>query len=201
MGDMKDHMLAGRDYRVDDEELTADSERAAELTARYNAELDPARRAHLLTDLLGSVGGGTTIRSDFRCDYGYLITVGAFCFVGWGAVFQDSGRITLGDNVLLGPNVCLLTAVHPLEPEARRAGWQRSAPVTIKDNAWLGGGVIVLPGVTVGENAVVGAGSVVTKDVPPGALALGNPARVVRELMGDEEGPGRGEWSGAAPAR
>jgi maltose O-acetyltransferase len=179
---MKDRMLAGESYRVDDPDLSADGARAAELTARYNAEPDPDGRRDLLAQLLGSVGGGTTIRSEFRCDYGYLIRVGAFCFVSWGAVFQDSAAITIGDHVQIGPNVSLLTAIHPLEPEPRRDGWQRSAPITIGDNAWLGGGAIVLPGVTVGEDAVVGAGSVVTKDVPPGALALGNPAQVERQL-------------------
>lgn len=191
-------MLAGLDYRADDEELTADGERAAELIAGYNAERDPVRRRDVLSRLLGSVGGGTTIRSEFRCDYGYLISTGAFCFVGWGAVFQDTGPIRLGDNVLLGPNVSLLTAVHPLEPEARRAGWQRSAPITIGDNAWLGGGVIVLAGVSIGKNAVVGAGSVVTKDVPPGVLTLGNPAREVRRLPAEGVAGEGGEDTAAA---
>jgi maltose O-acetyltransferase len=201
MGEMKDRMLAGQDFRVDDEELAADAERAGELTALYNAELDPERRRDLLDQLLGSVGGGTTIRSEFRFDYGYRISVGAFCFVGWGAVFQDTGPINVGEAVLLGPNVSLLTAVHPLQREARRAGWQRSAPITIEDNAWLGGGVIVLPGVTVGENTVIGAGSVVTEDVPPGVLALGNPARVVRRLATEEAQGPAGESRGSRPSR
>src|SRR3954453_9964917 len=117
---MKDRMLAGRRFRPDDE-LTADGERAAVLCARYDAELDRERRRDLLAELLGSVGGGTTIRSPFRCDYGYRLSVGALFFVNWGAVFLDSGPIPLGDSVQLGPNVQLLTAAHPLEAGERRA--------------------------------------------------------------------------------
>ncbi|WP_236826124.1 MULTISPECIES: sugar O-acetyltransferase [unclassified Blastococcus] len=180
---MRDRMLAGLPYRPDDPDLAADSRRAAALVSRYNAEADPHRRHALLAELLGAVGGGTTIRSDFRCDYGYRIRVGAHCFVNWGAVFLDVGPITLGDHVQLGPYVQLLTAVHPLDPAERRAGWQHAAPVTIDDNAWLGGGVVVLPGVTVGADTVVGAGAVVTADLPPGVVAVGNPARVVRTLV------------------
>jgi maltose O-acetyltransferase len=181
---MKDRMLAGECFRAEDDDLDADGARAAALLLRYDAELDPERRRELLAELLGSVGGGTTIRSPFRCDFGYRITLGASCFANWGAVFLDTGPITLGDAVQLGPNVQLLTASHPLDAGLRRAGWQQAAPITIGDNAWLGGGVVVLPGVTIGADAVIGAGSVVTHDVPPGVLAVGNPARVVRELAG-----------------
>ena len=179
---MKDRMLAGESYRADDPDLAVDGRRAAELTARYNTALDPEVRRDLLAELLGHVGGGTTIRSDFRCDYGYQISIGAYCFVNWGGVFLDVGRITIGDHVQLGPNVQLLTATHPLEPGPRREGWEGSEPISIGDNAWLGGGAIVLPGVTIGADTVVGAGAVVTRDLPAGVLAVGNPARVVREL-------------------
>jgi maltose O-acetyltransferase len=188
MGEMKDRMLAGLDYRADDPDLRDDSRRAAELTARYNAELDREVRRDLLAELLGSVGGATTIRSEFRCDYGYNISVGAYTFVNWGAIFLDVGRITIGDHVQLGPNVQLLTATHPLDAAARRAAWEGSAPITLGDNVWLGGGVIVLPGVTIGADTVVGAGAVVTRDLPAGVLAVGNPARVVRELGPSADG-------------
>jgi maltose O-acetyltransferase len=182
MGEMKDRMLAGLEYRADDPDLRDDSARAAGLTARYNAELDREVRRDLLAELLGSVGGATTIRSEFRCDYGYNIAIGAYTFINWGAVFLDVGRITIGDHVQFGPNVQLLTATHPLDPGRRRDGWEGSAPIRIGDNVWFGGGVIVLPGVTIGADTVVGAGAVVTRDLPAGVLALGNPARVVRSL-------------------
>jgi maltose O-acetyltransferase len=182
MGEMKDRMLAGQEYKANDPDLGADGRHAAELTARFNAELDNGRRRELITELLGSFGVNSTIRSEFRCDYGYNVHVGANVFVNWGGVFLDVGRITLGDFVQLGPNVQLLTATHPLDVGRRREGWEGSAPITISDDVWLGGGVIVLPGVTIGAGTVVGAGAVVTRDLPAGALAVGNPARVVRQL-------------------
>jgi maltose O-acetyltransferase len=182
MGEMKDRMLAGEEYRADDPDLKVDSQRAAELTARYNAELDGDRQRELLAELLGSLGPNSTIRSELRCDYGYNVHVGANVFVNWGAVLLDVGRITIGDFVQLGPNVQLLTATHPLDAGRRREGWEGSAPITIGDDVWLGGGVVVLPGVTIGARTVVGAGAVVTRDLPEGVLAVGNPARVVREL-------------------
>jgi maltose O-acetyltransferase len=182
MGEMKDRMLAGQEYIADDPDLLRDSRRAAELTARYNAELEPDARRELLAELLGSVGPGTTIRSDLRCDYGYNVHVGANVFVNWGVVLLDVGRITIGDFVQVGPDVQLLTATHPLDAGRRREGWEGSEPITIEDDVWLGGGVIVLPGVTIGAGTVVGAGAVVTKDLPPGVLAMGNPAQVVRRL-------------------
>ena len=94
----------------------------------------------------------------------------------------DVGRVTIGDDVQIGPYVQLLTPTHPMDATTRRAGWEAQQPVTVEDGAWLGGGVIVCPGVTVGENAVVGAGSVVTRDVPPRVFAAGNPCRVIRDL-------------------
>jgi maltose O-acetyltransferase len=182
MGEMKERMLAGKSYRADDPDLAADSRRAAALLARYNAEQDREVRRDLLAELVGSVGGASTVRSPLQCDYGYQIHIGAYCFVNWGAVFLDVAPITLGDHVQIGPNVQLLTATHPLEAGPRRDGWEGSAPITLGDNVWLGGGVIVLPGVTIGADTVVGAGSVVTRDLPAGVLAVGNPARVVRRL-------------------
>lgn len=175
-------MLAGLEYRADDPDLAADGRRAADLTARFNAEPDPEARQALLAELLGSVGEGTTVRPSLRCDYGYNVHVGAHTFVNWGVVLLDVGRITLGDHVQVGPNVQLLTATHPLEAGRRRDGWEGSAPIVVGDNAWLGGGATVLPGVRIGADAVVGAGSVVTRDVPAGVLVVGTPARAVREL-------------------
>jgi maltose O-acetyltransferase len=177
-------MLAGDLYIADDPDLTRESRRAMDLTARYNASSvsDGEVRRRLLVELLGSVGEGTEIRPPFHCDYGYQLHVGARTFANFGLVALDVARIDIGDDVQIGPYVQLLTPTHPLEPEARRAKWEAAAPITIGDNVWLGGGVIVCPGVTIGANTVVGAGSVVTRDLPPGVLAVGTPARVVRSL-------------------
>ncbi|MFJ8000213.1 sugar O-acetyltransferase [Streptomyces sp. NPDC096310] len=192
MGENKRRMLAREWYLPDDEELGADTERRCALCAEYNANggAAPGDRAKILAELLGSVGDDVRIRPPFQCDYGRYITVGARTFVNFNAVFLDAAPITIGSDVQIGPNVQLLTPTHELDTERRRAGWEKASPVTIGDNVWLGGGVIVCPGVTIGENTVVGAGSVVTKDLPASVLAVGNPARVIRELAAPDERPG-----------
>ncbi len=182
MGENKRRLLAGEWYLPDDPELAADTERRVGLAAAYNAPAAAADRHGILRRLLGSVGEGVRIRPPFHCDLGRHITIGARTFVNFGAVFLDMAPITIGEDVQIGPYVQLLTPDHGLDTERRRAGWERALPVTIGDNVWLGGGVIVCPGVTIGENTVVGAGTVVTQDLPPGVLAVGNPARVVRQL-------------------
>ena len=116
------------------------------------------------------------------CDYGYTITIGARSFVNFGTVILDGAAVAIGDDVQIGPSVQLLTATHPLEAAPRRERWESAQPITIGDGAWLGGGVIVCPGVSIGEEAVIGAGSVVTKGIPARVLAVGNPCRVVRDL-------------------
>ena len=181
---MRDRMLAGDPYIADDPELAADNVRAQSLSHRYNT-MDPtdgvARRA-VLTELLAAFGPGSEIRPPFHCDYGSQTTVGARTFANFGLVVLDVARVTIGDDVQMGPRVQLLTATHPLEPQPRRDKWEAAEPITIGDNVWLGGGVIVCPGVTIGADTVVGAGSVVTRDLPSGVVAVGSPARVLREL-------------------
>jgi maltose O-acetyltransferase len=181
---MKERMLAGEPYLADDPELAADSLRAAELTRAYNdtAPSDGAGRRRILEELLGSVGEDVEIRQPFRVDYGSQIHVGPRTFANWGLVAADVARIEIGADVQIGPNVQLLTPTHPTEPEPRREKWEAAEPITIGDNVWLGGGVVVCPGVTIGADTVVGAGSVVTRDLPPRVVAVGSPARVVREL-------------------
>ena len=181
---MRDKMLAGEHYLADDPEIIEDSDRAQRLTHRLNS-LDPTHhdaRRLLLLELLGAFGEGSEIRPPLRCDYGYQTTIGARCFVNWGLTLIDVARVRIGDDVQIGPGVQLLTATHPLEPEPRRAKWEAAEPITIGDNVWLGGGVIVCPGVSIGSDTVVGAGAVVTRDLPAGVLAVGSPARVIREL-------------------
>ncbi|MFE3328265.1 sugar O-acetyltransferase [Streptomyces sp. NPDC059176] len=183
MGENKQRMLAGDWYLPDDPELGADTERRSALCAAYNAAgTTSADRAAILAQLLGSVGPDVRIRPPFQCDFGRHISIGAGTFVNFGAVFLDAAPITVGAHVQIGPNVQLLTPTHELDAARRREGWERAVPVTIGDNVWLGGGVIVCPGVTIGRDTVVGAGAVVTKDLPAGVLAVGNPARVVRTL-------------------
>ncbi len=180
----RERMLAGDLYIADDPELARDQLRAMALMERFNGSsaADPGLRRRLLDDLLGDFGEGSEIRPPMYCDYGYQIHIGARAFANFGLMALDVARIVIGDDVQIGPNVQLLTPTHPPGAELRRAKWEAAKPITIRNNAWLGGGAIVLAGVVVGENAIVGAGAVVTRDVPPNTVVLGNPARVVRSL-------------------
>lgn len=178
----RERMLAGELYLAADPVLSAESRRAQDLTRSFNASGDDEERRRLLAELLGSLGEDTEVRPPLYCDYGYHLSIGARTFVNFGLVALDVAPISIGDDVQMGPYVQLLTPTHPLEPELRRAKWEAAEPITISNNVWLGGGVIVCPGVTIGADSVVGAGAVVTRDIPAGVLALGSPAHVVREL-------------------
>jgi maltose O-acetyltransferase len=180
---MRERMLAGELYITDDE-LLGYQLHAARLSLEIDlcAPDESERRRALFTELLGAFGEGSEIRPGFRCDYGSHIFNGDRFFANFGLVALDVARITIGDDVQVGPNVQLLTPTHPVEPQARRDKWESAAPITIGDNVWIGGGAIVLAGVTVGDDAVVGAGAIVTKDVPARSVVVGNPARVVKQL-------------------
>jgi maltose O-acetyltransferase len=180
---MRDRMLAGEPFTFD-ASLREDAMRCRELLRRINdatPEQDDERDAWLC-ELLGAFGEDSNIRPPFRCELGFQIYVGDRVFANFGLVCLDTAPVTIGDDSQLGPGVQLLTPNHPLEPGPRRDRWESAEPITIGRNVWLGGGVIVCPGVTIGDDTVVGAGAVVTRDLPPGVLAVGNPARVVREL-------------------
>jgi len=182
---MRERMLAGDLYIADDDpQIAADHVRAMRLLEEFNrsAPDSPAERERLLRQLLGTLGEGSVIRPPFYCDYGYQTHLGARSFANFGLVALDVARITIGEDVQIGPNVQLLTPTHPIEAELRRAKWEAARPITIGNNVWLGGGVIVCPGVTIGDDTVVGAGAVVVRDLPARVVAVGNPARVIRHL-------------------
>ena len=181
---MRERMLAGDLYIADDPVLVEEHRRAQATLAEFNAELDPVARRRLLTGLLAHLGEGSEIRPPFHCDYGIHIRVGARTFANFGFTVLDCAPVTIGDDVQIGPHVQLLAATHPVEPGPRRDKWESAAPIVIGDNVWLGGGVIVLAGVTIGADSVVGAGSVVTGDLPAGVVAVGSPARVIRSIVG-----------------
>jgi len=177
-------MLAGDLYIADDPEITRRQQQAVRLAARYQAAYakDAAAAQPILAELLGSVGDEAHVRPPLYVDYGSNITIGARTFVNYNLTALDVAAITIGEDCQIGPNVQLLTPTHPLEPQPRRDKLEAARPITIGDNVWLGGGAIVLPGVTIGDDAVIGAGAVVTKDVPANVVAVGNPARPVRNL-------------------
>jgi maltose O-acetyltransferase len=184
MDSMNERRRRGDLYLADDPEIAAAYLRAQALVERYNATAatEQPERDRLLRDLLGSVGDGVIVRPSFRCDYGTEIRIGARTFVNFDCVMLDVAPITIGEACQVATRVQLLTATHPLDPGPRRAGWESAEPITIADNVWLGGGVIVCPGVTIGEDTVVGAGAVVTRDLPPGVVAVGVPARIQRAI-------------------
>jgi maltose O-acetyltransferase len=181
---MRERMLAGDLYIADDPAIAEELAAAQDLMTAYNAPAarQGSRRRELLERLLGAVGEDTEIRPPLYVDYGAHIRFGARCFANHGLVALDVAPITIGDDVQIGPNVQLLTPTHPVDPGLRREKWEAAEPISIGDNVWLGGGAIVLPGVTIGENTVVGAGAVVPEDLPPNVVAVGNPARIVRML-------------------
>lgn len=183
-----ERMEAGDFYIADDPEMLARGQRAFALQNQYHEthRTDPTAAYAILQELIGDLGEDAYIKPPLMVDYGRYITMGKRSFANYNLVALDVAPITIGDDVLIGPNVQLLTPIHPLQPTPRRDKLEGAAPIVIKDNVWLGGGVIVCPGVTIGENTVVGAGSVVTKDLPANVVAVGNPARVLRELTEDD---------------
>jgi len=176
----KEKMLAGELYDPGDPELEADRTSTHRWLARYNAALaaSDAERRVLLLERLAAVGEGAVIRPPFHCDYGFNISLGAGVFLNFNCVILDVVAVGIGDGAQIGPAVQILAADHPRDAAARAAGLEFGRPILIGRNVWIGGGAIILPGVSIGDNALIGAGSVVTRDIPAGAVAFGNPARV-----------------------
>jgi maltose O-acetyltransferase len=173
-------MLAGESYNAADPELLADHAAAETWMLRYNASpaVPPAERHRLLRERLAGVGNGVVVRPPFHCDYGYNIRLGPGVFLNFNCVILDVVAVTIGAGTQIGPAVQIYAADHPRDASERRAGLEFGRPIHIGRNVWIGGGAIILPGVRIEDNAVIGAGSVVTRDVPAGAVALGNPARI-----------------------
>ena len=180
----RERMVAGDLYISDDPDNERESKRAVKLQSQYTAAYaeDPDGARPILADLLGSLGEDAHIKPPLYVDYGTFISVGARTFINYNLTALDVAPITIGEDCQIGPNVQLLTPTHPVEPQPRRDRLEAAKPISIGDNVWLGGGAIVLPGVTIGDNSVIGAGAVVTRDVPANSVAVGNPARVVREI-------------------
>lgn len=177
-------MLGGEPYDADNpdiiERLFANKDRVW----RYN-QIQPTHfeeREAALRAILGRCGKNPTINAPFHCDYGCNIEVGDNFFANFNFVVLDEAKVIIGDNAFLGPNVSLLTACHPTDPEQRNTRVQWSRPIHIGDNVWMGGSVTVLPGVTIGDGTTIGAGSVVVHDIPAHCIAVGNPCRVIKKL-------------------
>ncbi|WP_312225254.1 sugar O-acetyltransferase [Stutzerimonas nitrititolerans] len=176
----KQKMLAGELYNAADAELQVDMTATMEWLSRYNAAvaLPVDERRQLLVERLAAVGEDVNIRPPFHCDYGFNISLGEGVFLNFNCVILDVVAVTIGDRTQIGPGVQILTADHPPEAAQRESGLEFGRPVSIGRNVWIGGGAIILPGVTIGDDVLIGAGSVVTRDVPSGSTAFGNPARI-----------------------
>jgi maltose O-acetyltransferase len=188
MGEMKDRMLRGQLYIADDEDLATDFRHAQEILERYNrsAFAEQDLRDQLLRELLGDCGEAVHIRPPFHLEYGTRVSIGAGTFFNYDCLMLDVAPVTIGADCQVASRVQFITATHPIDPHVRRLGWETAKPITVGDNVWLSSGVIVCPGVTIGDDTVVGAGAVVTRDLPPGVVAYGVPARAIREI-GEED--------------
>ncbi|OOW65226.1 maltose acetyltransferase [Xanthomonas axonopodis pv. melhusii] len=184
----KQKMLAGELYNAADAQLQADQAAAAVWMERYNATgaQSSAQRHALLVERLAEVGANAVIRPPFHCDYGYNIHLGAGVFLNFNCVILDICQVYIGDGTQVGPAVQFYAADHPRDAAGRASGLEFGRPIRVGRNVWIGGGAIILPGVSIGDDAVIGAGAVVTRDVPAGAIAVGNPARVRSPRLADE---------------
>ncbi|ABS40490.1 sugar O-acetyltransferase [Clostridium botulinum] len=177
----KEKMLSGELYRAMDEELVKEHIRAQQLLAEFNNSLGEDK-SELLKSLFGKVGDNFSIKPTFHCDYGSNIYVGENFFANYDCIILDVCKVTIGDNCMLAPRVCIYTATHPLDAETRISGLEYGKPVVIGDNVWIGGNSVIVPGVTIGNNVVVAAGSIVVNDIPDNVVVAGNPAKIIKHL-------------------
>jgi len=178
----KEKMLAGESYNLFDPDLEAERQKAKELLRLYNLAGALPEQQTILEQLLGQIGQNSIVEPPFYCSYGQNIHIGDHVYLNVLCTILDCNEVRIGHHVMIGPAVQIYTAAHLLQAEARIQGWEVAKPVVIEDNVWIGGGAILLPGVTIGRNAVVGAGAVVSRDVPANTVVAGNPARVIREI-------------------
>lgn len=182
---MRSRMEAGLPFRDDDPELQRlHFENLHRLWLLNQCDpADQARRRRLLRDVLPNAGEDFYAQSPFHCDYGFHIFTGKHVYINFNCVILDVGKVILGDNVMIGPNVSIYAVTHPIAPAPRIDGaLDIGRDVVIGDNVWIGGSCVINPGVRIGENSVIGAGSVVTRDIPPNVVAFGNPCKVVRPI-------------------
>jgi len=180
----KEKMLRGEIYNPADKELSRSRERARRLCRQFNnsTETEKKLRIKLIKELFETENSSIWIEPPFQCDYGSNIKFGKKVFLNFNCVILDTALVSIGDNVMFGPGVHIYAAEHPIHPEERNTWLEKSSPVTIEDNVWIGGGSKICPGISIGEGSVIGAGSVVTKNIPQGVVAAGNPCKVLRKI-------------------
>lgn len=179
-----ERMKSGKPFRLDDpafQEIVEIKNRTLRLSIQLNASTDSDQVRDRLSDIIGSeIDKSTTIFAPFYTNFGRYITIGKNVFINHACSFLDMGGITIGDNVLIGPKVNLVSENHPIDPTQRNS--LIGKPIVIKNNAWIGASATILPGITIGENSIVAAGSIVTKDVPDNIIVAGNPAKKIKDI-------------------
>lgn len=188
----KEKMLAGALYDATDPELTAGRRNARRIVRAFNdsnAE-EGSLRKQLLTELFGALGRRSFIEPPFHCDYGYNIFLGERVYMNFNCVILDVTRVEIGSGTMVGPNVQIYTATHPMDYQERASGLELGKPIKIGSDVWIGGSAVINPGVTIGDRSVIGSGSVVVKDIPAGVFAAGNPCKVIRYLENPTDMPG-----------
>lgn len=178
----KEKMLAGETYNCLDPDLDAERQKVKGLLRLYNSSEVVPERQTILQQLLGQIGQNSIIEPPFYCSYGQNIYIGDHVYLNVMCTILDCNEVHIGQHVMIGPAVQIYTAAHHLQAETRIQGWEVAKQIVIEDNVWIGGGAILLPGVSIGRNAVVGAGAVVSRSVPANMVVVGNPARVIREI-------------------
>ena len=184
----KERMLAGLPYKAWLDGLSEERLENKKIIYKYN-NLDPSdekTRDNLIKEIFGNTGKIINVEAPFHCDYGYNIEVGENFFANYNLTILDVGKVKIGSNAQIAPNVSIYTAGHPIHPDSRNSGYEYGIPITIGDNVWIGGNTCIMPGVTIGNNVVIGGGSVVTKDLPDNVIAVGNPCRILREITEED---------------
>jgi len=182
-------MISGKPYNAFDDELVNERLYAKELIFDFNSfrPNETINRNELIKRLLGKIGNSFIIEPPFRCDYGYNIEIGENFYSNYNLIILDCAKVLIGDNVMIGPNVSIYTAGHPVHYEIRNQGYEYTVPVSIGNNVWIGGNAVINPGVSIGDNSVIGSGSVVTKDIPGNVIAAGNPCKVLRGINEEDK--------------
>lgn len=186
----KERMEKGMLYNPGDKEIMDEQFPYLDLLPEFNAlkSSETEKREVLMKKMFAQCGENCYIQVPFFANWsGHHIHMGNNVYANFNFTVVDDGEVYIGDSVMIGPNVTIATAGHPVQPDLRRKGIQYNLPVHIKDNVWIGAGAVILPGVTIGENSVIGAGSIVTKDIPANVVAVGNPCRVLREIGEKDE--------------
>lgn len=182
---VKEKMHSGKLYLPLDEEIVKEQTMCLEKLYDYNATrpLEQEKRAALLKEMFAEIGEGCYIEPPLHANFGGRhVHFGKNVYANFNLTLVDDTHIYVGDHTMIGPNVTIASAGHPILPELREKGYQFNIPVHIGKNCWIGAGVVIVPGINIGDNTVIGAGSIVTKDIPANSVAVGNPCRVIREI-------------------